>query len=85
SGDMTISNGKNSKQISLYPTARPFTDNHEQLWVDSPETDKKNLSSLAMITLQDHVREVEEMINPPLDENLLSSKQSKIVLEPMNL
>ncbi|KAH9296646.1 hypothetical protein KI387_044226 [Taxus chinensis] len=73
SGDMTISNGKNSKQISLYPTAQPFTDSHEQLWVDSPETNKKNLSSLAMITLQDHVREVEEMINPPLDENLLSS------------
>ncbi|KAH9311417.1 hypothetical protein KI387_026452, partial [Taxus chinensis] len=78
SGDMTILNGNNSKKISLYPTAQPFTDNHEQLWVDSPQTNKQNLSSLAMITLQDHVREVEEMINPPLDENLLSSVKSEI-------
>ncbi|KAH9308188.1 hypothetical protein KI387_036099, partial [Taxus chinensis] len=85
SGDMTISNGKNSKKSSLYPTAQPFTDNHEKLWVDSPENNKQNLSSLAIITLQDHVKEVEEMINPPLDGNLLSSKQSEIVLKPANL
>ncbi|KAH9296055.1 hypothetical protein KI387_039643, partial [Taxus chinensis] len=54
SGDMTISNGKNSKKISLYPSARPFSDNQEQLWVDNPDINEKNLSSLAMITLQDH-------------------------------
>jgi hypothetical protein len=37
SGDMTISNGHNHKQLALYPLSKPFLEATKPIWIDDEE------------------------------------------------
>lgn len=60
SGDMTISNDKNLKIISLYPPTQPTLEYQGKLQVDEPELDEpKIFVVLSTIIIKEHIEELE--------------------------
>jgi hypothetical protein len=62
SGSMTISNGYETKQLTLYPHATPLINNDNSLWVDfDDQTTQPILTIGQALTLKDAIED--EVIN----------------------
>ncbi|KAH9316768.1 hypothetical protein KI387_044006, partial [Taxus chinensis] len=59
SGNMVITNGHDSKKLSIYLAAKPFSTEDKQWWKDDTDESEDVVSSLAIVIIQEHSEHIQ--------------------------
>ena len=84
SGSMTISNGQETKQLTLYPHATPMINNENSVWVDYEDEETQPILTIRQaLTFKDSTEDelISSFISEPSSVNLEMYNHFTAILE----
>ena len=85
SGSMTISNGQETKQLTLYPHATPMINNDNSIWVDYEDEETQPILTIGQaLTFKDSTEDelISSFISEPSSVNSETFNHFAAILEP---
>eukprot|EP00253_Pinus_taeda_P007077 PITA_07077 len=85
SGSMTISNGCETKQLTLYPHATPMINNDDSVWLDYEDNDTQPILTIGQaLTLKDTTEDevISNFISEPSSVTSEAHNQLTAILDP---